>query len=179
MNEKNNKRLWIPAKERKWVFLFIVLTVVWVLYGLWGMYNVAWIDLHSRDFKESFKNYGSIARLILFAVLAYYVLSVIVRKRWADHWVSIKKVVIALLKMTRKLHTPLAIVAIGLIVLHAIGAFLYGYKWDFTNVSGVLAAIVLIGVPIAGVLRYRKLDRKWHLRLGLAFAILFLIHAYF
>jgi hypothetical protein len=37
---------------------------------------------------------------------------------------------------------------------------------------------VLVGVPIAGVLRYRRLDRKWHLRLGLVFAVLFLIHAF-
>jgi hypothetical protein len=180
MKETNasRKSTWIPAIERKWIILFMGLTGIWVLYGLWNMYHPATLDWHSRYFKEIFKEYGSQARLALFAVLAYYVLSYIVKKRWLNSWDSLTKLVIRLIKITRKFHAPLAILAVGLTGLHIVGAFLYGFQWDFTDISGLLAGIVLVGVPIAGVLRYRRLDRKWHLRLGLVFAVLFLIHAF-
>jgi hypothetical protein len=180
MNETDisRKSTWIPAKERKWIILFMGLTGIWVLYGLWNMYHPATLDWHSRNFKETMKEYGSNARLVLFAVLAYYVLSYILKQRWLNPWNSLKKFVIRLIKITRKFHAPLAILAIGLIALHIVGAFLYGFQWDFTDISGLLAGIVLVGVPIAGVLRYRRLDRTWHLRLGLVFAALFFIHAF-
>lgn len=71
-----------------------------------------------------------------------------------------------------------AIIALALIVLHAIGAVLYGLELNFENVSGLLALLVLLPVPISGLFRYRRLDKKWHLRTGLAFAILFLLHAF-
>jgi hypothetical protein len=174
----SRKSTWIPALERKWIFLFLGLTGIWVLYGLWNMFHPATLDWHSRHFKETFKEYGSQARLVLFVVLAYYVLSYIVKKRWLNFGDSLLKFIIQLMKITRKFHAPLAILAIGLIALHIFGAFLYGFQWDFKDISGLMAGIVLVGVPIAGVLRYRRLDRKWHLRLGLVFAVLFLIHAF-
>jgi hypothetical protein len=180
MKETNESRrsTWIPVKERNLIFLFMGITGIWILYGLWNMFHPMPLVWHNRHFKEIFKEYGSEARLVLFAVLAYYVLSFIVKKRLLNPWDSLKKWVNWLLKITRKFHAPLAILAIGLTSLHIFGAFLYGFHWDFKDISGLLAGIILVGVPIAGILRYRRLDRKWHLRLGLAFAFLFLIHSY-
>ncbi|NQX71603.1 hypothetical protein HQN90_36555 [Paenibacillus alba] len=66
----------------------------------------------------------------------------------------------------------------ALITLHAVAVFMYGFKWDFNNITGLLALIVLLPVPISGLFRYRRLDKKWHLRCGLVFAILFLIHSF-
>ncbi|NRF94859.1 hypothetical protein HQN89_28625 [Paenibacillus frigoriresistens] len=166
------------GKDRIWVILSLGITLIIVLFGLWTMFHTPSVQWHDRSFKGLFKNYGSQARILLFAVLAYYVLKAIIQRRWVDQWLILKKIAIALLKVTRKFHTPIAILAIGVIFLHIVGAFLYGIKLDFANISGLLAGLALLPVPIAGVFRARGLDRKWHLRLGLIFAVLFLIHAF-
>ncbi|NOU74190.1 hypothetical protein GC098_22785 [Paenibacillus sp. LMG 31458] len=166
------------AKDRKWVILSLGITLLIVLFGLWTMFHTPSVQWHDRTFKGLYKNYGSQARILLFAVLAYYVLKTIIQRRWVEQWLILKRSSITLLRITRKFHTPIAILAIGVIFLHIVGAFLYGIKLDFANISGLLAGLALLPVPIAGVFRSRGLDRKWHLRLGLIFAVLFLIHAF-
>ncbi|CAN7373027.1 hypothetical protein [Paenibacillus sp. LjRoot56] len=174
--EQKLKTLW--TKDKKWVLLSCAITLVFVIYGLWNMFHLSSTQWHDRAFKGLYKNYGSQARIILFAVLAYYMLKTLLQKRWMKHGSRLKEVAIFLSGITRKWHSPLAILAIGLIVLHIIGAFLYEFKLDFAHISGLAAGVVLLPVPIAGVFRYRGLDRKWHMRFGLIFAILFLIHAF-
>ncbi|WP_200759101.1 hypothetical protein [Effusibacillus dendaii] len=170
---------WIQnIKERRRGFLAIVLAVVIILMGIWKMYHILPNDFHTRQFKFLFKNYGSLARIALFFVLANYIFALIVQKRLANRWDILKKWMISLSRFTRAYHTPIAILAIGLIVLHVAGAFLYGFTFDFYYLSGFLALLVLLPVPISGLFRYRRMDRKWHLRFGLAFAVLFLIHAF-
>ncbi|MGW9127637.1 hypothetical protein ACWGPW_21860 [Paenibacillus chitinolyticus] len=62
----------IPAKERKRVYAAALLTGVLVLAGM--LYLLQQSGYRTRGFTEIFKNYGSLARLVLFFVLANYVL---------------------------------------------------------------------------------------------------------
>ncbi|NEW04966.1 hypothetical protein GK047_02900 [Paenibacillus sp. SYP-B3998] len=172
------KRLGIPEKERIWVFTAVGMTVLILIVGIGGMLHMSAASLHSRSFEHTYKNYGSNARLALFFVLAYYVLSLLIKQRIWGRMEIMKKGVVILLRIVRKWHTPAAILAIGLIVLHAAAVFVYGFTFNFSNVSGLLALIVLLPVPVSGLFRYKRLDRRWHLRSGLAFAVLFLIHAF-
>ncbi|CAN7233067.1 hypothetical protein LJR153_000935 [Paenibacillus sp. LjRoot153] len=174
--EQELRTLW--TKDKKWVLLSCAITLVFVIYGIWNMFHLTSTQWHDRAFKGLYKNYGSQARIILFAVLAYYILKTLLQKRWMKHGSRLKEGAILLSGITRKWHSPLAILAIGLIVLHIIGAFLYEFKLDFAHMSGLVAGVALLPVPIAGVFRYRRLDRRWHMRFGLIFAILFLIHAF-
>ncbi|MGD8191434.1 hypothetical protein ACQCN2_15745 [Brevibacillus ginsengisoli] len=179
MNVTKTEKRWIPNKlERKWVYLSLALAIVIVGWGIWQYSQLPSDSFHTRGFKGIFKNYGSLARITLFAVLAHYVFLFIFQKKWLDPWAAVKKLIIPLAKLARKWHTPVAILSIALIVLHVIGAFLYGIKLNFSNVSGLLALAVLLPVPISGLFRYRRLDKQWHLRFGLGFAVLFLIHAF-
>jgi hypothetical protein len=176
---KNSKQPWIPRKERPWVFLALWISIALVITGLWQMTHITSDSFHTRSFESSFREYGSLAELTLYFVLALYVLKFLVHKRLADRWVSIKNGLIQLLRFVRKWHTPFAIFGIGLILVHAAGAVLYGIRPDFHNISGLLALFILLPVPVAGLFRYRMLDRKWHVRLALGFTVLFVIHAYF
>ena len=168
----------IPKRERKWMALSLAITFIVVAYGLWSMLHLPATQWHTRAFKGLFKNYGSQARILLFVVLAYYALLFVLQKKWLDAWQQGRKYAIQLLNLARRLHMPLAILAIGIIAVHIVGAFLNGFKPTFSHISGLLTGISLLPVPVAGVLRYKKLDRRWHLRCGLAFAALFLIHAF-
>lgn len=170
-------QVYIPLKDRKWIFLAIGIAAIIVIWGLWTMLHYPDYVYTSRFFKSTFKNYGSLARICLLVVLAYYAFVFMIQKRLIEKWKALKSWAVTLSRFARKLHTPVAIIAIGLIVLHVAGAFLYGIRLDFNNVSGLLALAVLLPVPISGLFRYKRLDRKWHLRLGLAFAALFLIHS--
>lgn len=175
----NGKQHWIPNKtERVWVYSALVLAVVIVAWGCWQLYQYPSPSFHTKAFKSTFKNEGSLARLALFMVLAHYFILVLFQRGLVNRWNSVKKWMVVGSRLARRWHTPAAVVALALIVLHVIGAFLYGIELDFQNVSGLLALCVLLPVPISGLLRYRKLDKKWHLRTGLAFAILFLLHAF-
>ncbi|MED4782558.1 hypothetical protein [Brevibacillus choshinensis] len=174
-----DKQQWITNKtERIWVYSALVLAVVIVAWGSWQLYQYPSSNFHTRDFKSTFKNEGSLARLALFIVLAHYAILFLFQKGMVDRWNGVKRWMIVASRLVRRWHTPTAVVALALIVLHVFGAFLYGIELDFSNVSGLLALCVLLPVPISGLLRYRKLDKKWHLRTGLAFAVLFLLHAF-
>ncbi|SFL53659.1 hypothetical protein SAMN03159341_10738 [Paenibacillus sp. 1_12] len=174
----SRQKLWIPEKERVWMLAAAVVSLIIMIAGIWSMIHVSDSVLHSKRFEMTFKNYGSNARIALFVVLANYVLLLILQKRLVDRWSSVKKWIIKLWQSIRFLHTPIAIIAIGFIVLHVVGVFMYGFKYNFNNISGLLALLVLLPVPVSGLFRYKKLDRKWHLRLGLGFAVLFLIHSF-
>ncbi|WP_152394277.1 hypothetical protein [Paenibacillus guangzhouensis] len=175
---ENKKQTWIPAKEQIWVIAAVTASILIVLWGLWSMLHLPSTTLHNRRFEHTFKNYGSIARLALFFVLANYVLLLIVKQHIWDRMGTIKKLIVSLLRFVRRWHTPVAVLAIAFILLHVVAVFIYGFKFNFTDISGLIAFLVLLPVPISGLFRYKRLDRKWHLRSGLAFAVLFLIHAF-
>ncbi|GAA4851683.1 hypothetical protein GCM10023310_33080 [Paenibacillus vulneris] len=172
------KKSLFPPREQLGIVLVILLSVLLVLWELWSLFHLPSEAVHNRRFEHTFKNFGSYARLALFFVLANYVLMAAMKQRLGERFRSIKKWLAVLLRFVRRWHTPVAVVAIALILLHAVAVFMYGFKWNFSNITGLLALIVLLPVPVSGVFRYKKLDRKWHLRSGLAFAVLFLIHAF-
>ncbi|QRG68060.1 hypothetical protein [Brevibacillus choshinensis] len=170
---------WIQNKtERIWVYIALLLASFIVLGGIWQLYQYPGGTFHTRAFKSVFKDNGSLARLAVFVVLAHYAILFLFKKGLVERWDKVKKWLITASRLARKWHTPAALVALSLIVLHVVGAFLYGIELNFENVSGLLALCVLLPVPISGLLRYRKLDKKWHLRSGLAFAVLFFVHAF-
>ncbi|OAS15894.1 hypothetical protein [Paenibacillus oryzisoli] len=169
---------WIPKKERIWVASATVISIIYMIWQLWSLFHLPSTTLHDRRFEHTFKDYGSIARIALFVVLGNYVLAFIIKQRIWGKLALIKKVLVMLLRIVKKYHTSIAILAISLITLHTVAVFMYGFKWDFNNISGLLALIVLLPVPVSGLFRYKRLDKKWHLRCGLAFAVLFLIHAF-
>jgi hypothetical protein len=172
------KQSWIPKKERIWVFGTVAVSIIYMIWQLWSLFHLPSTTLHNRLFEHTFKDYGSNARIALFAVLASYVLTLIIKQRIWGKLALLKKGLVMLLRIVKKYHTSFAILAIALITLHTVAVFMYGFKWDFNNISGLLALIFLLPVPISGLFRYRRLDKKWHLRCGLAFAVLFLIHAF-
>jgi cytochrome b561 len=175
--DKFKNQPWISNKaERNRVFVALGVAFLIILFGCWYYPYAFSQSFDTRAFKGFFKEYGSYARLAFFFVLAHYVLMVILRRNILKNFG--KQLAIKLSRIARQWHTPVAIIAIALVVLHVIGAFLYGFRWDFHYISGLLALLVLLPTPISGLLRYRKLDRKWHWTSGISFAVLFLIHAY-
>jgi hypothetical protein len=172
------KHGWIPKKERIWVIVAIVIATTFMLWELIRLVQLSSGTLHSRQFEHTFKDFGSNARIGLFFVLAYYVLIRVIRLRKLNGLGNVKKWLATLLRFARRWHTPIAIIAIAFIILHTVAVFLHGFKFDFNNLSGLLALIVLLPVPISGLFRYQRMDRKWHLRSGVAFAFLFLIHSF-
>jgi hypothetical protein len=175
---RDQKQGWIPKKERVWVIAAIIIAVPLVFWEITGLLQLSSVTLKNKHFEHTFKNFGSNARIGLFFVLAYYVLLRITRIHQLSSFGDLKKWLTKLLRFTRRWHTPVAIIAIAFIILHTVAVFMYGFKLDINNVSGLLALIVLLPVPISGLLRYQRKDRNWHLKSGVAFAILFLIHSF-
>ena len=175
---KVQKQGWIPKKERIWLIVAIIIAALIMFWELKGLLQLSLTTLHSRQFEHTFKSFGSIARMVLFFVLAYYVLLRVIRLRMLKGQGKVKKWLSTLLRFARRWHTPAAIIAIAFIILHTVAVFMYGFKFDFDNISGLLSLLVLLPVPISGLFRYQRMDRKWHLRSGVAFAILFLIHSF-
>ncbi|MCA1055885.1 hypothetical protein LCM10_12880 [Rossellomorea aquimaris] len=175
---KRERQLWIPKKERIWVFTVMILSTLIVLWELKGFLALPLSTLHSKQFEHTLKSFGSIARVLLFFVLSYYVILRVIKLPVLKGQAKVKKWLSTLLRYTRKWHTPVAIFSISLIILHTVAAFLHGFKFDFNYVSGLIALLVLLPVPISGLFRYQRRDRKWHLWSGITFAILFLLHSF-
>lgn len=165
-------------KERTRVFLALGITLAFLIGGIWYTFHSFSDSFHTRSFKYFFKEFGSYARIGFFIVLAHYVLMFILRKRYVDGIGQIKQLVISLSRIARQLHVPVAIIAIGIVLIHAIGALLYGFTFDFTNSTGLLSLLILLPLAISGIFRYKKMDRKWHWGLGLGFAVLFMAHSF-
>ncbi|MDU0201726.1 hypothetical protein ACYEXS_09755 [Paenibacillus sp. MAH-36] len=172
------KQSWIPKKERIWVFGAMAVSTIYLIWQLWSLFHLPSTTIHNRSFEHIFKDYGSNARIVLFVVVANYILAFIIKQGILGKFAHLKKGLVILLRIVKKYHVSFAVLAIALIILHTVAVFMFGFKWDFNNISGLLALIVLLPVPVSGLLRYRRLDKKWHLRCGLAFAVLFLIHAF-
>jgi cytochrome b561 len=141
------KQGWIPKKERLWVIVAIMIAVPLVLWELKGLFQLPYVTLHSREFEHTFKDYGSNARIALFFVLAYYVLLRVIRIRKLNGLGNVKKSLSSLLRFARRWHTPVALIAIAFIILHTVAVFMHGFKFDFNNISGLLAVLVLLPVP--------------------------------
>src|SRR3954468_22269010 len=144
---KIQKQGWIPKKERIWVIVAIIFTALIVLWELKGLFQLSFSTLHSRQFEHTFKGFGSNARIALFFVLAYYVLLRVIRLRILKGQEKVKKWLSTLLRFARRWHTPVAIIAIAFIILHTVAVFIYGFKFDFGNISGLLSLLVLLPVP--------------------------------
>ncbi|WP_160725604.1 hypothetical protein [Bacillus sp. USDA818B3_A] len=175
---KVQKQELIPKKERLWVIVAIILVALIMLWEVKGLLQLSLATLHSRQFEHTFKGFGSNARIALFFVLAYYVLLRVIRLPMLKGQAKVKKWLSTLLRFARRWHTPVAIIGIAFIILHTVAVFMHGFKFDFNNISGLLSLLVLLPVPISGLFRYQRMDRKWHLRSGVTFAVLFLIHSF-
>ena len=175
---KVQKQGWIPKKDRILVIVAIIIATSIMLWELKELLQLSLATLHSNQFEHTFKDFGSNARIALFFVLAYYALLRIIRIRKLKGQDKVKKWLSTLLRFARRWHTPAAIIAIAFIIVHTVAVFMHGFKFDFNNISGLLSLIVLLPVPISGLFRYQRIDRKWHLRSGVAFAVLFLIHSF-
>ena len=168
----------IPKKEGIGIIVAIIIAASLMVWELKGLLQLSLTTLHSRQFEHTFKGFGSNARLALFFVLAYYVLLRVIRLGMLKDQGKVKKWLSTFLRFARRWHTPVAIIAIAFIILHTVAVFMHGFKFDFNNISGLLSLLILLPVPISGLFRYKRMDRKWHLRSGITFAILFLIHSF-
>ncbi|MFC4409645.1 hypothetical protein ACFOZY_04245 [Chungangia koreensis] len=172
------KRKLVPQKERIWIIVALMVSDFMLFWEINGLLQHSLAYLHSEQFEDTMKDFGSIARIALFFVLTYYVLLRLMKLRFLKGQINLKKWLSTLLRFSRRWHTPIAILAIALIILHTVAVFLHGFEFDFDNINGLLALFVLLPVPISGLFRYQRMDKKWHLRSGIAFAILFLIHSF-
>ncbi|KRD90727.1 hypothetical protein ASE51_09075 [Bacillus sp. Root147] len=53
------------------------------------------------------------------------------------------------------------------------------YEGNFTYFSGIITMAVLACLLVMGVKRYKRTDKKLHLKFAISFLVLFMIHATF
>jgi len=177
---------YIPnPKDRKIIFVSFIITICLFLIAL-SLISLNHQQLMMQEYKhykEFLKQIGSISRIIYFVVLAIYPVFLLLKwKRlktieWGKF--QLKSSIQFLGKIVRKWHVPLAIAATGVALLHGYLAIIRGFKWDFTNISGILAMIILVFLFFMGLKRFKRKDNKWHFKLAIAFLVLFMIHASF
>ncbi|OCA85112.1 hypothetical protein [Pseudobacillus wudalianchiensis] len=188
-NTRNNTSflsIHVPnPKERRAIAIGLLVTACLLLIGL-SLISLNHQQLMSQEYKhykEFLKQFGSISRIVYFVVFAVYPAFLLLKWRrlktiaWRNF--QLKVLLQYLGKVLRKWHVPLALVSTGLILLHAYLAVIRGFKWDFTNVTGILAIVLLGFLLFMGLKRFKRKDKKWHLKLAIGFIILFMIHASF
>lgn len=161
--------------ERKRIKISLILTTCIVAISLILVFT--WLQniypLHTRKFRFIATRYGSIAQFGVYFAVAIFPLLWYVKKQPF----KFKPLIGYLAKWARQWHVPVAIFTIGLVLIHGILVISNGFRLDFRYLSGILAFLVLAIIPITGLLRYKRLDKKWHMVLGLLFFVLFFIHA--
>ena len=172
-------------KDRKSFLLFIIITALLSLIGvlLIILNHQQLMTQDLRHYKGIFKQFGSISRIGYFFVLSIYPIYLFLKSKkikalqWRNF--QVKNLLQFLAKIVRKWHVPVALLSTGIIFLHGLLAILRGFKLDFTYLSGIVAAIVLLFLMLMGLKRFKRTDNNWHFKLGIGFFILFMIHATF
>ncbi|MFJ5625501.1 hypothetical protein ACIQD3_23040 [Peribacillus loiseleuriae] len=193
MSSKSNTRKnthflsgYIPnPKERKNIVICLTITICLFFIGLLliTLKHQQLMMQEYKHYKSILKQFGSISRIVYFAVLAIYPVFLLLKwKRlksikWRDF--QLKNFIQFLGMLVRKWHVPLALASTGSILLHGYLAIMRGFKWDFTNITGILAIILLFFLLFMGLKRFKRKDKKWHFKLAIGFLILFMIHASF
>jgi MFS family permease len=183
--EKKKSPIIKNPKERKRVKIAIYSAILLVIAGfiLTPTVILHYIPLHTDNFVVFHQYVGSVSRVgFLFAVAIYPIFLLLKNKKISKleyKKIYVKKLLGFLAKITRQWHVPVAILAMGFVIIHAYLAILNGFKWDGGYISGILALVVLGILAVSGIFRYRKLDKKWHLILGLLFVTLFIVHTLF
>ena len=98
---KVQKQGWIPKKGTNMVNRGDYYRCFDNVLGFKGLLQLSLTTLHSRQFEHTFKSFGSIARMILFFVLAYYVLLRVIRLRMLKGRGKVKKWLSTLLGFAR------------------------------------------------------------------------------
>lgn len=92
---------------------------------------------------------------------------------------ELKPLIQFLAKYVRQWHVPIALISTALIILHGYMALIKGFQANFTYFSGIITMAVLACLLVMGVKRYKRTDKKWHLKFAISFLVLFMIHATF
>lgn len=193
MNSKPNTRKnthflsnYIPnPKERRTIVIYVTITICLFFIGflLISLNHQQLMTQEYKHYKSILKQFGSISRIVYFAVLAIYPVFLLLKWkrlktiRWNNF--QLKSFIKFLGMLVRKWHVPLALASTGSILLHGYLAIMRGFKWDFTNITGILAIILLFFLLFMGLKRFKRKDKNWHLKLAIGFLILFMIHASF
>ncbi|MEH7438287.1 hypothetical protein V7182_12490 [Neobacillus drentensis] len=173
------------SKDRKLFVTFLFLSLILIFTGLMYIsYNHQ--TLMSQDFrhyKGTFKQLGSISRIGFFAALAIYPVFWVLKQKQLKSLqlgqIQIKPLVQSIAKIVRKWHVPVGLLSAGIVFLHSFLALIRGFKVNFTYLSGMGAVIVLLFLMVMGINRFKRTDRNWHLKLAIAFLVLFMLHATF
>lgn len=182
-NKKGKKTAVIsnPA-ERKRVkaAIYIAILLVIVSAVLVPKIILQYMPLHTDDFISFHQYVGSVSRIGFFFAVAIYPIFLLLKYKKINKWrYNAKKILGFLAKIVRQWHVPVAVLSMGVVLVHAYLAILNGFRFDGGYISGTLALVVLGVLAISGVFRYKKMDKKWHLILGLLFVTLFIIHTMF
>ncbi|MFF2447830.1 hypothetical protein ACFVSW_12095 [Neobacillus sp. NPDC058068] len=177
---------YIPnPKERRTILTCFILMICFFFIGIVviSLNHQQLIMQEYKHYKEFLKQFGSISRIIYFAVLAIYPVFLLVKWKGLKtiQWrgFQLKGFIQFIAKLVRKWHVPFALAATGIVLLHGYLAIMRGFKWDFTNITGILSIILLLFLLFMGLKRFKKKDNKWHLKLAIGFLVLFMIHATF
>ncbi|MFB7641922.1 hypothetical protein [Peribacillus butanolivorans] len=185
---KNNHFLssYIPnPKELRAIVISLTITICLFFIGIL-LISLNHQQLMMQDYKHYkiiVKQFGSISRILYFAVLAIYPVFLLLKwKRlktikWRNF--QLKSFLQFLGKLVRKWHVPLALASTGAVFLHGYLAIIRGFEWDFTHITGILAIVLLVFLLFMGLRRFKRKDKKWHFKLAIGFLILFMIHASF
>ena len=172
-------------KERRIIIISLTITICLFFIGLLLIsFNYQQLMMQEyKHYKSIFKQFGSFSEYVYFVVLAIYPVFLLVKSKrlktikWGNF--QLKSFLQFLGKLVRKWHVPLAIASTGAVFLHGYLAIIRGFKWDFTNISGIFALILLIFLLFMGLKRFKRQDKGWHFKLAIGFLILFMIHASF
>ncbi|MFK2826994.1 hypothetical protein QYG89_15180 [Bacillus sp. B190/17] len=193
MNSKQNTRKhhyflssYIPnSKERRTVVACLIVTICLFFIGilLISFNHPQFMIQGDEYYKDIMESLGSASMVLYFAVFAIYPIFLLLKwKRlkmikWRHF--QLKSSLQFLGVLTRKWHVSLALAATGSASLHGYLAFITDFKWDFTNVTGILASIFLFFLLFTGLKRFKRNDKKQHFKLALVFLILLIFHASF
>ncbi|MDN4592799.1 hypothetical protein [Polycladomyces subterraneus] len=154
-----------------------VISVATVLFAVWLIpaFVLPSHPLHTLSFDGLQRNFGSVARIGFFFTVSIYPVFLLIRYRLIPS--GLRPWWQRLSIMVRQWHVPIALLAAGVVTIHAYLALLNGFRINGVYLTGVLVYVWFIVLGLFGFLRYRGRDKQWHLILGLLFVVLFMVHA--
>lgn len=173
---KKTKHLITNIKERKRVLISLLLTLVGITaFVVLTPVITNNIPVDSRAFKGFYKNFGSLSQVGFFFTVAIFPIYFLLKK----NILPIKHLLKTVAQWVRQWHVPVAIVSTGLVAIHGYFAILKGGDLlKPSYISGYLATLFLVFLLFSGLFKFKKRNTKSHLKLGISFTLIFVIHTF-
>lgn len=153
------------------IALYLLLAII--LFGVWQL-----TPIPSIEWTPNTIIMGWLAIFFIALTSSHALLWLILTREFLRLSSKVKLIISTSLRLVRPIHVITGIIGLGLVFLHSIHYFLFGFDWNLYTISGIvgLCTLIILALDGIGLMVSPFLSRKVHRWIAFVFVISVLTH---